>query len=102
MGPQEFEVRHTLHRHIIWMGWFVLLLLRLFCVEQQVVCIISCSEVVHFIPVGCLIIILDEINHCGVICKLNDGIRIMYRSAVMSEEGVDEWAHHMASWYAGV
>lgn len=56
----------------------------------------------YFLPVGCLIVVADEANHRCIIHKLDDGVRSMYRSAVVGEEGVEEWAKHTALWYACV
>ncbi len=56
----------------------------------------------YLLPVGSLIVVSDEANYCGVICKLDDGVGSMHRPAVMGVEGVEEWAQHTALWYAGV
>ena len=57
---------------------------------------------IHLLPVGRLIVVPDEADHGGVVCKLDDGVGAMYRSAVMGEEGVEEWTQHAALWYASV
>ncbi len=53
-------------------------------------------------PVGSLIVVSDEANHRGVICKIDDGVGSMHRPAVMGVEGVEEWAQHTALWHADV
>lgn len=77
-------------------------LLGLLSVKQQVVSVAPLSQTIHFLPVSGLIVVTDEANHRGVICKLNDGVRTTGRSAVVGEEGVEERAHHTALWYTGV
>lgn len=43
-----------------------------------------------------LIIVIDDCDHHGVICKLYDGVRPIHRHAVMAEGGVEERAQHTA------
>ena len=52
--------------------------------------------------IGRLIVVADEANHCCVVCKLDNGIKTMYRCAVVGEEGVEERTQHTALWDAGV
>ena len=52
--------------------------------------------------VGRLILVADEANHRCVVCELDNGIRTMYRRAVIGEEGVEERTQHTALWDAGV
>lgn len=50
--------------------------------------------------IGRLIVVADETNHCGVVCKHDDRVKSMYRSAVVGEEsrGMDS-AHSLeAHW----
>uniref|UniRef100_A0A3Q3F8Y3 Endosomal/lysosomal proton channel TMEM175 n=1 Tax=Labrus bergylta TaxID=56723 RepID=A0A3Q3F8Y3_9LABR len=56
----------------------------------------------YLLPVGRVIVVADEANHRCIVCKLDDGVGSMYRSAVVGEEGVEEWAQHTALWYACV
>ena len=44
----------------------------------------------------------DKAEHCGVVCKLNEGTGGMIRNEVMCEEGVTEWAEHSTLWNATV
>ena len=55
----------------------------------------------YLFPVGCLIVVADEANHCGVICELDDGVGSMYSSAVVGEEGVEKRTQHTALWHTG-
>ena len=54
------------------------------------------------LPVGRLIVVADEANLLLCCLQLDDGIRTMYRCAVVGEEGVEERTRHTALWYAGV
>ncbi|KAK3554363.1 hypothetical protein QTP70_022596, partial [Hemibagrus guttatus] len=67
--------------------------------EEQVIVSTPCDQVLHLCPVGCLIVVTDEANHCGVDCKLDDGVGSIHRPAVVGEEGVEERAQHTALWY---
>ena len=57
----------------------------LFCVESQVVVGTPLCQVLDLFPVGRLIVVADEANHRCVVCKLENGIRTMYRCAVVGE-----------------
>ena len=76
-------------------------LLGLLSLEQQVVAVAPLSQTIHLLPVGGLIVVFDEADHRGVVCKLNDGIGTIDRFAVMGEEGVEEGTHHPALWCRG-
>lgn len=65
-----------------------------FCVELQVVGVTSLNQMIHLLPVGGLIAVLNEAYHCGVIHKLDDGVGAIGRFAVMREEEVEEETHH--------
>ena len=62
----------------------------LLCVESQVVVGTPLCQVLDLFSVGQLIATADEANHRCVVCKLDNGIRTMYRCAVVGEEGVEE------------
>lgn len=49
-------------------------------------------------PLADSFFVVDEANHCCVICKLNIGTGTMYRCAVVGEEGVEERTQHVALW----
>ena len=93
VDTQELEAVHTLHRRPVWVSVPPEVhdeLLGLLSVEQQVVGVAPLSQTIHLLPVGGLIVVFDEANHRGVVCKLNDGIGTIDRFAVMGEEGVEE------------
>lgn len=94
MDPQKFEAGHALHCHTIdvdeWMGDSILPEVHneffcFCCVKQQVVVLAPRSQAIHLLPVGRLIVVLDEANHCGVVRKLDDGVGAILRSAVVSD-----------------
>ena len=59
-------------------------------VESQVVVGAPLRQVRDLFSIGRLIDVADEANHRCVVYKLDNGIRTMYRCAVLSEEGVEE------------
>lgn len=83
---------------IPWKSWKIWNHDELFCfwcVEQPVVVLAPLIQGIHLHALGRLLVILDEANHQrGVICKLDDDIRAMRRSAVVDEEGVEEQTQH--------
>ena len=109
VDTQELEAVHTLHRRPldvdVWM-WVSVPpevhdeLLGLLGVQLQVVFVTPLSQTVHLLPVGGLIVVSDEADHRGVVCKLDDGVGAMDRSAVVGEEGVEEGTHHAALWHS--
>lgn len=46
------------------------------------------------LPVGCLIIVGDHTQYCGVVHKLDDGVRLVVRQTFVGGEGIKEGAHH--------
>ncbi len=103
VGSQELEAGDTIINHPVnvdgvMRAWFLLPEVhnKLLClgVKEQVIVSAPCG------PVGSLIIVSDEANHCGVICKLDVGS--MHRPAVVGVEGVEDWAQHTALLYASV
>ena len=71
-------------------------------VESQVVASAPLCQKPDLFSVGRLIIVADEANHRCVVCELDNGIRTMYRRAVVGEEGVEERTQQTALWDAGV
>ena len=65
-------------------------LLGLLSVEGQVVAGAPLSQVLNLFPVGRLIVVADEANHRCVVCKLETGVKAMYRCAVVGKEGVED------------
>ncbi len=82
VGSQELEAGDTFNNHPVnvdgVMRAFFLLpevhnkLLCLTGVKEQVTVSAPCGLVLHLLPVCSLIVVSDEANHCGVICKLDD------------------------------
>lgn len=77
-------------------------LLCLSGVGEQVIVSAPGGQLLYLLPVGCLIVVADDANHHCVVRKRDDGVGSMYRSAVMGEQGVEEWAQHTALWYTCV
>ncbi|MCI4374885.1 hypothetical protein PGIGA_G00011690 [Pangasianodon gigas] len=63
-------------------------LLCVFGVEFQVVVQTPYHKMLDLLPVSRLIVTSDQAYHRGVICKLDNAVRGMYRYAVMGEKGV--------------
>ena len=111
-GSQELEAGDTFNNHPVnvdgvMRASFLLPEVHneLLCftgVKEQVIVSAPCGQVLYLFPVGSLIVVTDEANHRGVVCKLNDGVASMHRLAVMGVEGVEKWAQHTALWYANV
>ncbi|XP_030634822.1 microfibril-associated glycoprotein 4-like [Chanos chanos] len=68
----------------------------------QVVVSTPHSQVLDLVPVGHLIVPSDQAYHHDAFCKLDYGVRTMYRNTVMGEEGVQKKAQHTALWHTGV
>lgn len=77
-------------------------LLGLLGVKGQVVVGTPCCQVLDHICLYHLIIPSDQACHCGVFCKPDYGVRIMYRNTVKGEEGVEKRAQHTALWHINV
>ena len=61
----------------------------LFCflyVQTEVVLRTPDCQVSHFLPVGSLIVVGDEAEHCGVICKFEDVVGWAGGSSVVGVE----------------
>ncbi len=92
MGSQELEAGDTFNNHPVnvdgvMRASFLLpevhnKLLCLAGVKEQVIVSAPCGQVLYLLPVGSLIVVFDEANHRGVICKLDDGVGSMYRPAL--------------------
>ena len=59
-------------------------------VESQVVVSAPLCQMLNLFSVCRLIVVADEADHRCVVCELDNGIRTMYRRAVVGEEGVEE------------
>ena len=80
LGP-PFPV---VHNHLLSHGY----------VEGGVVVLGPHGPVWDLLPIGCLIVVGDQVYHCCVISKLNDGVGVVRGSSVMSEQGVQEGTKH--------
>lgn len=56
----------------------------------------------YLFSVSGIVIVTDETNHCGVICKLDDSVGIMHRSEAACEERVEERTQYIPLWYTSV
>ena len=63
-------------------------------VEGEVVVLAPLGQVSDLLPIGCLVVVVDQAYHCCVIGKLNDGVGAVPGRAVMSEQGVQEGTEH--------
>ena len=59
-------------------------------VEGEVVVLAPHCQVSDLLPIGCLIVVSDQVYHCCVVSKLNDGVGIVLGHAVVAEQGVQE------------
>ena len=48
----------------------------------------------HHFPIGCLIVVGDQADHCCVVCKLNDSVG----HAGVGEQGEQEETKYIALW----
>ena len=69
-------------------------LLCLAHIEGEVVVLLPHSQVSDLLHIGCLIVVGDQVYHCCVISKLNDGVGVVPGHAVMSEQEVQEGTEH--------
>lgn len=56
---------------------------------QGVIVLAAYSQIFYLPPVGTLIIIADEVNHGGVVCKL-DSVAPMHSHTVLGEQIVQQ------------
>jgi len=101
---QELEAVHTLHSRYLDVdgSMWVSISPEVHNELLGLLSVAPLSQTNHLLHVGGLVAVFNEANHHGVICKPNDVIRTIDRSAVMSEEGEEEGTHHTALWYTGV
>ncbi len=65
-------------------------------VELQVVETASDSQLLNLLSVSRLVTILDEADQCGVVCKLHELDRGVFRCAVVGVEGEEQWGENTA------
>lgn len=103
MDKKELKASHTFHFGSVSVDGRVCVtylrplvvhseFLGLLGVKCQIVVGTPHCQLLNLHPVGRFIVIADQANHRGVVCKLDYGIRAMYRYAVMGEEGAEDWA----------
>ena len=63
-------------------------------VEGEVVVLAPHGQVSDLLPIGFLIVVVDQAYHCCVLGKRNDGVGVVPGCAVMSEQGVQEGTEH--------
>ncbi len=65
-------------------------------VELQVVETAPDSQLLNLLSVSRLVTILDEADQCGVVCKLQELDRGVFRCAVVGVEGEEQWGENAA------
>ncbi len=65
-------------------------------VELQVVKTAPDSQLLNLLSVRRLVTVLDEADQCGVICKLQELDRGVFRCAVVRVEGEEQWGENAA------
>ncbi len=66
------------------------------CVELQVVKTAPDSQLLDLLSVSRLVTVLNEADQCGVICKLPELDRGVFRCAVIGVEGEEQWGENTA------
>ncbi len=66
------------------------------CVKLQVVKITPDSQLLNPLSVSRLVTVLDEADQCGVICKLQELDRGVFRCAVVGVQGEEQWGENTA------
>ncbi len=65
-------------------------------VKLQVVKTAPDSQLLNLLSVSRLVTILDEADECGVICKLQELDRGVFRGAVVGVQGEEQWGENTA------
>ncbi len=65
-------------------------------VEFQVVKTAPISQLLNFLSVSRLVTVLDEADQCGVVCKLQELDRGVFRCAVVRVEREEQWGENAA------
>ncbi len=66
------------------------------CVKLRVVKTAPDSQLLNLLSVSRLITILNEADKCGVVCKLQELDRGVFRCAVVGVEGEEQWGENAA------
>ena len=111
MDAQIFETAHPLYFKFLDEQWPMrspLLphvhyhLLCLVRIEGEVVVLAPCDQTGHLPPVSCFVPASDASYHCGVICKLQDGVVLVGGDTVVGEQGVEDGAEDASLWSANI
>ncbi len=65
-------------------------------VKLQVVKTAPDSQLLNLLSVGRLVTVLNEADQCGVVCKLQELDRGVFRCAVICVEGEEQWGENAA------
>ncbi len=65
-------------------------------VKLQVVKTAPDSQLLNLLSVGRLVTVLNEADQCGVVCKLQELDRGVFRCAVIRVEGEEQWGENVA------
>ncbi len=65
-------------------------------VKLQVVKTAPDSQLLNLLSVGRLVTVLNEADQCGVVCKLQELDRGVFRCAVIRVEGEEQWGENAA------
>ncbi len=65
-------------------------------VKLQVVKTALDSQLLNLLSVSRLVTVLNEADQCGVVCKLQDLDRGVFRCAVVRVEGEEQWGENAA------
>ncbi len=63
-------------------------------VELQVVKTVPDSQLFNLLSVGRLVSVLNEADECGVVCKLQELDRGVFRCAVIGVQGEEQWGEN--------
>ncbi len=66
--------------------------------KLQVVTTAPDSQLINLLSVSRLIIVLNEVDQCGVVCKLQELDRGVFGCAVVGVQGEEQWGENTALW----
>ncbi len=96
-GSQELECLHCSHSAVYDGEWGetrgVSPEVR---VELQGVKTAPDSQLFNLLALGRLVTVLDEADECGVVCKLQELDRGVFRGAVVGVQGEEQWGENTA------
>ncbi len=64
------------------------------CVKLQVVKTAPDSQLLNLLSISRLVTVLDEADKCGVVCKLQELDRGVFRFAVVGVQGEEQWGEN--------